>query len=122
MINSEEFSVEASSPAMARGQDHRKATAEGQRLVILRLALGYHSPSAFAAYLDISPSRLSNIESQGAPVSRDLALKMAKKIPGFSIDWLWTGAINGLGHDLARRIDKVESELSSVKGKTRARS
>jgi Helix-turn-helix domain len=59
------------------------------RLRELRMYLG-HRKMVFAELLDVAPSRWSNVEN-GSPLSRDMADRLKKTIPGLSLDWIYDG-------------------------------
>ena len=84
----------------------------GQRLRRLREAQGYDSQGAFAALLGVSAPRWNQVEN-GMPMSRDIAFRLVKAVPGLTLDWLYFGKPDGLPLELARRL----GELSSQPGK-----
>lgn len=67
----------------------------------LRESLGYTSQTGFAEVLGISLARWNNVEN-GMPLSHQLAMKIIRTFPGVDLDWLFTGATNGLSFEMAR--------------------
>ena len=59
------------------------------RLRELRVRLGYRK-MAFAKMLDVASSRWSNVE-HGSPLSRDMADRLKKRIPGLDLDYIYDG-------------------------------
>jgi hypothetical protein len=41
----------------------------------------------------------------GAPLSKQLAFQLVRKISGLTLDWLFYGRIDGLSIELAHRLD-----------------
>ncbi len=80
-----------------------------KRVRLLREALGYDSPGAFAALLGFSAQRWGNVEN-GLPLSRDIAFKLVQTVPGLTLDWLYFGKPDGLPMELARRLGELPSE------------
>ena len=65
------------------------------RLRLLREVIFRESCSTFARRLNVSATRLSNIET-GSPLSIDLAHKIRAAMPGMTLDWLYYGDERGL--------------------------
>ena len=86
---------------MAAQKDRDETMAE--RLLKLRIAMGYESQGAFAALLGLSAPRWNNVEN-GLPMSRDIAFRLVQKCPGLTLDWLYFGKPDGLPVELARRL------------------
>ena len=72
-----------------------------RRLRLLRTHLGFESPRAFAEKLEISPQQLANLED-GFPLTTNVALRLCKKYPGLTLDWLYTGSVEPLAPEYAR--------------------
>jgi hypothetical protein len=68
------------------------------RLRELRVRLG-HRKMAFAKMLDVASSRWSNVE-HGSPLSRDMADRLKKRIPGLDLDYIYDGDTDHLGDKL----------------------
>lgn len=105
----------APSPAMPKKElaPKRKAAPEtipgqGDRLRLLRTALGYETASSFAAFLGIIQQRYNAFEN-GSPLSREIAFRLVQKIPGLSLDWLYFGKAEGLPLELARRLGIIDT-------------
>ena len=79
---------------------------QSERARHLRLSLGFKKPGQFAKCLGVSPARWNNVE-YGCPLSRDLALIIGQKIPGFTAEWIWTGNDRLLTVELARLLGLV---------------
>jgi hypothetical protein len=86
----------------------RQAPDEGQaeRLVRLRLALGYPTATAFSKFLEIGQQRWANYEN-GFPLSREIIFRLVQSVPGLTSDWLYFGKPDGLPVDLARRLGEL---------------
>jgi hypothetical protein len=89
-----------------------------KRLRQLQALLGYDTDIAFAKFLDISASRLNNLVN-GAPIGKEVAFTLVRKVPGLTLDWIWFGKPDGLPLQLARKL--VEGEPRAP-GKARTRS
>ena len=75
-----------------------------QRLRALRKVLEFETAAAFAGFLTISASRLSNVEN-GAPLGKDIAFRIAQRVPGMTLDWLWFGKTERLPFQLAQKLE-----------------
>lgn len=89
-------------PMRARNRDQM------QRLKRLREISGMNQ-LAFAAYLGISPPRWNNYETQGLPLSVDVAMRLIQRIPGLTLDWLYLGKADGLPLQLARKLEESKA-------------
>lgn len=78
-------------------------SAMAQRLKTLRMALGYESQPAFAAFLGIEFKRYSNLE-RGHPISSQVAILLCQKVSGLSTDWIYFGREDALSVSLAARL------------------
>jgi transcriptional regulator with XRE-family HTH domain len=87
---------------------------EGRRFRLLRQAEGYESGMAFANYLGWSQSMVSQYETGQRRITRDGALQLLKKVPGFDPVWLWTGDKKNLSFDLRKRIEAVEGQQAEA--------
>ena len=76
----------------------KKTNPVAHRLAELRMRLG-HRKMAFAELLYVAPSRWSNVES-GSPLSRDMADRLKKTIPGLDLDYIYDGDTEHLGDKL----------------------
>ncbi len=88
-----------------------------QRLRILREHLGCDTSAAMAGKLGISPQRWNNFEG-GLPLSKEIAFKLVRLIPGLTTDWLWFGKADGLPVHLARDLEGLPEPAR--KGSTRS--
>ena len=78
----------------------------------LREAMGFNGrggQQAFANFLGVDRGRWNNVEC-GAPLSKDMALRIVRKFPGVTLDWLFLGRPEGLTVEMARML------LGSSKG------
>ena len=85
---------------------------ESKRARRLREAMGFNGrggQQAFANFLGVDRGRWSNVEC-GAPLSKDMALRIVRKFPGVTLDWLFLGRPEGLTVEMARML------LGSSKG------
>lgn len=111
MLDSIESVRPARSCPMAKaGSKKTKATeagdivaGQGDRLKRLRETLGYMTATAFADFLEIGITRYHPFE-KGVPLSRDVAFRIVRRVPGMSLDWLYFGKPEGLPLELARRL------------------
>ena len=76
----------------------KKTNPVAYRLAELRMRLG-HRKMAFAELLYVAPSRWSNVEN-GSPLSRDMADRLKKTIPGLDLDYIYDGDTEHLGDKL----------------------
>jgi hypothetical protein len=83
--------------------DPESDEAVAARLKLLREVLGYVSGASFAAFLGISPQRWNNFEV-AKPLSKDVALKLVRTVPGISLDWLYRGRAEALSFEMARKL------------------
>lgn len=87
---------------MAESEDSPEAV--GRRVTMLWRALRYATSASFAKHLDVSPSRLNNVE-RGKPLGIDMAKTICRKVPGVTLDWLYHGNRAGMSYQLARTLD-----------------
>jgi hypothetical protein len=114
MFNSLESRVAAPLPVMAKkGRPATKPKrveeipGQAERLKRLREAFGYPTTTAFAAFLDIPITTFSSFEN-GAALSRQAAFKIAQKLPGVTLDWLYFNKADGLPLYVARRLGLLD--------------
>jgi hypothetical protein len=50
-------------------------------------------------------ARLHNVEC-GAPLSKEMALRIVRKFPGVTLDWLFLGRTEGLTAEMARALSE----------------
>jgi hypothetical protein len=85
---------------------------ESKRARRLREAMGFNgrgAQQAFANFLCVDRGRWNNVEC-GAPLSKEMALRIVRKFPGVTLDWLFLGRTEGLTAEMARML------LGSSKG------
>jgi transcriptional regulator with XRE-family HTH domain len=86
----------------------------------LRRSSAYPGRQAFADYLGITFSTLSNVEN-GFPISRALEAKIVTKMPWISGDWLQRGNEAHLtGATLQRLLPLLAEESDTTLPRTRA--
>lgn len=114
MLNSFESSAAAPSHTMkkkgrpaAKPQRIEEIPGQAERLRRLRDAYGYATAAAFAAFLDIPVTTYNSFEN-GAALSRQAAFRIAQRLPGVSLDWLYFGKPDGLPLEVARRLRLLE--------------
>jgi hypothetical protein len=75
-----------------------------ERIHAIMDVLGFQYANVFAMELGVSQSRLGNILA-GKPLSKEVALKIVRKCPGMTLDWLFLGDPRYLPYELAIRLD-----------------
>ena len=88
---------------MVNTDNARDLNAIGQRIVLLRRALGY-GPTEFAVFLDIGTNTLSNYETGRRRPDIDQAVNIVRRT-GVTLDWLYRGEAAGLPHGLLVKIN-----------------
>lgn len=88
------------------------AKSVGERLALLRRALGYETQSLFATKLGFGVSQWNNFE-RGMPLPFPAANKLMAKINGLSLDWIYYGRDGGLSVKL---LNQIESQLTKDSG------
>jgi plasmid maintenance system antidote protein VapI len=116
LLNSVQNIWMASSPAMVDGTWSGRNSPEAQRLELIRQLLEKPTQRAFADFLGISPPRLANIAA-GAPIGKDLAFTIVKKVPGITTDWLWFGKTEGLSFQIAQRLEALQQAAEMTKAR-----
>jgi hypothetical protein len=89
-----------------KAEPREEVPGQSERLKRLRLAYGFETSTAFAAFLDIGFQRWNAFEN-GAPLSREVAFLLVRKISGLSLDWLYFGKTEALPLELARRLGEL---------------
>lgn len=115
-MNSAIHRTNAQSPCMARKS--QKPTPPpyketGDRVRLVRLAIGEDNASVFAARVGLSPSHLSNIESGSYDLTKLVGIKLSRAVPGLSTDYLFMGKTDLLSYDLARKIEAAKGKLKT---------
>lgn len=82
---------------MAENRD--KYSDVGERLARLRVALGHPTDASFAAYLDISPQKLSNYLRGASRPDLMTAMSIVKRTR-VTLDWIYYGEEGGLSLQL----------------------
>ena len=76
---------------------------DSKRARRLREAMGFNgrgAQQAFANFLGVDRGRWNNVEC-GAPLSKEMALRIVRKFPGVTLDWLFLGRTEGLTAEMA---------------------
>ena len=74
----------------------------------LREAMGFNGrgdQQKFAELLSVGRGRWNNIEC-GAPLSKEMAVRIVRKFPGVTLDWLFLGRPEGLTVKIARALSE----------------
>lgn len=116
MLNSSESLGDAPLAVMAKKvgrpatkpEQSEEVPGQRERLIRLRKAYGYETTTAFAHFVDIPLTTYSGFEN-GAPLSRQAAFKIVRKIPGITLDWLYFDKPDGLPLDVLRRLGVLDS-------------
>lgn len=87
------------------------------RLRLLRFAVSGGNQTAFAAKLGIEPRRWNNFE-RGSPLSKEIAILLAQRIPGVSLDWLYLGKVEALPFALQRELELAGKATRSADAET----
>ena len=85
---------------------------ESKRARRLREAMGFNGLGAqqkFAELLNVERGRWNNIEC-GAPLSKEMALRIVRKFPGVTLDWLFLGSPEGLTGNGACALRAIEGK------------
>lgn len=98
---------------MAKNTSPLDASQVAERLRLLRRAVSGDSQTAFAAKIGIEARRWNNFE-RGSPLSKEVAILLARKIPGVSLDWLYLGRLETLPFALQAELEAVEKSTSSA--------
>ena len=76
---------------------------DSKRARRLREAMGFNGrgdQQKFAELLGVDRGRWNNVEC-GAPLSKEMALRIVRKFPGVTLDWLFLGRTDGLTAEMA---------------------
>ena len=74
---------------------------------------GRGGQQAFANFLGVDRGRWNNVEC-GAPLSKDMALRIVRKFPGVTLDWLFLGRPEGLTVEMARMLLGHRREMTRM--------
>ena len=81
---------------------------ESKRARRLREAMGFNGrggQQAFSNFLGVDRGRWNNVEC-GAPLGKEMALRIVRKFPGATLDWLFLGSPEGLTVEMARALSE----------------
>ena len=81
---------------------------DSKRARRLREAMGFNGRGgqlAFANVLGVERGRWNNVEC-GAPLGKEMALRIVRKFPGVTLDWLFLGRTEGLTAEMARALSE----------------
>jgi transcriptional regulator with XRE-family HTH domain len=88
---------------------------ESQRARRLREAMGFNgrgSQQKFAELLGVERGRWNNVEC-GAPLGKEMALRIVRKFPGVTLDWLFLGRPEGLTVEMAHTLAAIGGDSPS---------
>ena len=68
---------------------------------------------ACAEFRGIERGRWNNVEC-GAPLGKEMALRIVRKFPGVTLDWLFLGRSEGLTVEMARALSEPSREMTRV--------
>lgn len=80
---------------------------QGDRLLRLRQAMGIPTQTGMAVALGIKLTRWNNMERGQQPMSMDVAIRIRRRFPGVTLDWLLFGDPSGLPLELAKRLGEL---------------
>ena len=89
---------------------------ESKRARRLREAMGFNERGAqlaFANFLGVDRGRWNNVEC-GAPLSKEMALRIVRKFPGVTLDWLFLGRTEGLPRRWRLRSQSHRREMTRM--------
>jgi len=89
----------------------------GERIRVLREALGYKNASLFAAFVGWSPQQLSNYENGQKRPEVTMAIRLCNRT-GVDLDWIYRGRTAGLPMRVANLIQDYADRRPN--SKTRA--
>ena len=81
---------------------------DSKRARRLREAMGFNgrgNQQKFAELLGVERNRWSNVEC-GGPLSKEMAVRIVRKFPGVTLDWLILGRPEGLTVEMARALSE----------------
>jgi hypothetical protein len=81
--------------------------AVAKRLRLVERFSTFRTGKAFATDLGILDSRWSNMKG-GMPLTYEVAEKIVRRYPGFTLDWLWLGNSGGLSVQLQQKLNDLE--------------
>ena len=83
-------------------------------------SMGAGTNRSLPNFLGVDRGRWNNIEC-GAPLSKEMALRIVRKFPGVTLDWLFLGRTEGLTAEMARTLSGPskgnDAELVAVEEK-----
>ena len=97
---------------MARSEDEKPEFTVAERLKLLREAENEGNQAAFATKLGISAPRWNNFE-KGMPLSKDVAFRLVRNVPGLTLDWLYLAVEDGLTLALRQRLQAARRRKGS---------
>jgi transcriptional regulator with XRE-family HTH domain len=83
---------------------------ESKRARRLREAMGFNGRGGqqkFAELLGVERGRWNNVEC-GAPLGKEMAVRIVRKFPGVTLDWLILGKPEGLTVEMAHALGGIE--------------
>lgn len=90
-----------------------------ERLRVLRVMLDKGTQQEMADFLGVEFNRYNNVE-RGHPLGHDLAVRICRKVPGMTLDWLYFDKPDGLPLHLSTRIAEARSVVARPSKRRRA--
>lgn len=84
-----------------------------ERLIALRIALGFETQTAFAKRYGFATTQYNNFEN-GKPLPATAAIRLVQQIHGLSLDWLYLGNTSAMASGLLRKIEQAEQETRAI--------
>ena len=85
--------------------------AVAKRLQTLRQMVAGGNQTTLATKLGVTVKRWNNFE-RGSPLSKEVAIMIAKKFPGITTDWLFLGIASGVPMALQRELERAASDIT----------
>lgn len=112
-LGSKKIWKNASSGQMADDSGNIVDSAEAsRRLIALRQLRAGENQALFAAQIGIEYKRWNNFE-RGKPLSKDVAFRLVRIVPGLTLDWLFLGKEEGLPVSLQRELAAALAAVTS---------
>lgn len=103
----------AKKKAKVNGKEHSLVIDCTARLQLIRSIIAEDSQSKFAQEIGMSLSRWNNFE-RGYPLPRDEAVRLCKKFPGLTTDWIWFGYFDLLSPEWQKKIEKHQPRVDAA--------
>jgi plasmid maintenance system antidote protein VapI len=100
-------------PAMAKTETGGRNAPHAVRIRSVRFAERYPTAKAFAEAIGVQPPRLANIEN-GHPLSIDVAQRIVRRFPWYSLDWLYNGREDALNATTRQALREASEKASTT--------